>query len=417
MRFLFSLTGFLSLLNETGHVSLDVVGLIPALGEPFDIVNGAWYTIEGDVTNATMSFSSTLPIVGWASTGGKWIVKYRRVGKLTKVGKELKVTEIKTSLEAIGRKLEELRFSEADVSKLTEDLSTVVSISTEGKADILLFDKFLENPDLVKAWKLLQNAPEGIRKGVKSLTTVSKFANEGIALTFKALEDGVSILNKNGDEVGKLIKEGTEEILEISDDFILASTSSKPLDGIKVVSNASDGEKFINVSFIKTADGSLAFVEDVSSYGSDLVKNAIKRRGDLRTVLTGIKATEDAHHIIPVQLLKENDVVKLAVEGGFKFNTAANGIAIEKFIKSTGKGRHGPHPFYTSQITAALTEWAQFAKNNNIYNATEAEKFLTKLIDGDEFYDGIRKIIKDTENLGPPNYKINSINLNLPSFN
>jgi hypothetical protein len=280
-----------------------------------------------------------------------------------------------------------------------------------------LASAFARNEGLVDGWKLLQNAPDGIRKAIKSLTTVSKFADEGIELTFEAIQDGARILNKNGDEVGKLIKEGTEEILEISDDFILASTSSKPLDGIKVVSNASDAEKFINLSFIKTADGSLAFVEDVSSYGSDLVKNTIKKRGDLRTVLTGIKATEDAHHIIPVQLLKENDVVKLAVEGGFKFNTAANGIAIEKFIKSTGKGRHGPHPLYTSQITAALTEWAQFAKNNNIYNAKEAEKFLTKLIDGDEFYDGIRKIIKDTENLTPPNNKINSINLNLPSFN
>src|SRR5690606_32264198 len=101
----------------------------------------------------------------------------------------------------------------------------------------------------------------------------------------------------------------------------------------------------------------LAFVEDVSSYGSDLVKNAIKKRGDLRKILTGIKGTEDAHHIIPVQLLKENDVVKKAVEPCFDFNGVVNGLPIEKFVKATGAGRHGPHPNYTEQIRKFLNDW------------------------------------------------------------
>ena len=93
--------------------------------------------------------------------------------------------------------------------------------------------------------------------------------------------------------------------------------------------------------------------------------------------LAGIKTTEDAHHLIPVQLLKENDVVKKAVEAGFEFNTSANGMAIEKFVKATGQGRHGPHPQFTNHIRQNLNDWASHDPG---YSAQTALGELTDVV-------------------------------------
>jgi hypothetical protein len=46
--------------------------LIPAGGEPCDLINGVLYTFEGDGINASLSFGAAIPIAGWAATGAKW---------------------------------------------------------------------------------------------------------------------------------------------------------------------------------------------------------------------------------------------------------------------------------------------------------------------------------------------------------
>jgi len=55
------------------QTGLDVVGLIPVVGEVADGINGVIYSARGDVVNAGLSFSAMIPVVGWASTGGKFI--------------------------------------------------------------------------------------------------------------------------------------------------------------------------------------------------------------------------------------------------------------------------------------------------------------------------------------------------------
>lgn len=64
-----------NLLKGSGHFFLDVVGMAPVVGEAADIINGVWYTIEGDAVNATLSYAGAVPVVGWFSTAGKWIGK------------------------------------------------------------------------------------------------------------------------------------------------------------------------------------------------------------------------------------------------------------------------------------------------------------------------------------------------------
>lgn len=59
--------------SAVGHFLLDIVGLIPGLGEPADGLNAAWYLSEGNTTDAALSGAGMIPFVGWFSVGGKWI--------------------------------------------------------------------------------------------------------------------------------------------------------------------------------------------------------------------------------------------------------------------------------------------------------------------------------------------------------
>lgn len=68
-------TGDPGWLSSIGHGVLDVAGLVPIIGEPADAANAAWYTAEGDYTNAALSAAAMVPIAGWAATGGKLGIK------------------------------------------------------------------------------------------------------------------------------------------------------------------------------------------------------------------------------------------------------------------------------------------------------------------------------------------------------
>lgn len=61
--------------RETIQLMLDLGGLVPVIGEVCDITNGVIYTIQGDGLNATLSYSSAIPVAGWAAFGAKMGVK------------------------------------------------------------------------------------------------------------------------------------------------------------------------------------------------------------------------------------------------------------------------------------------------------------------------------------------------------
>ncbi|MEU8227944.1 polymorphic toxin-type HINT domain-containing protein, partial [Kribbella sp. NPDC048915] len=56
---------------ELFHLSLDVLGLVPVVGEYFDGMNAGLYASEGDYGNAALSGSSAVPIAGWIPAVGK----------------------------------------------------------------------------------------------------------------------------------------------------------------------------------------------------------------------------------------------------------------------------------------------------------------------------------------------------------
>ena len=68
-------TAFWHVSKEIIHTGFDICGLIPVAGEFCDLTNGVFYLIEGEGVDATMSFASAIPIVGWVSTGAKYANK------------------------------------------------------------------------------------------------------------------------------------------------------------------------------------------------------------------------------------------------------------------------------------------------------------------------------------------------------
>ena len=60
-------------ITDSGHTTLDAVGLLPVVGEIADGLNGLWYLNDGDTLNAGISAAGMLPLIGNAVVGGRVI--------------------------------------------------------------------------------------------------------------------------------------------------------------------------------------------------------------------------------------------------------------------------------------------------------------------------------------------------------
>ena len=111
-------------------------------------------------------------------------------------------------------------------------------------------------------------------------------------------------------------------------------------------------------------------VKLAAKYSDEAVNLALTgaRNGKLRKALGLKPGSGDAHHIIPVQLLKEEEVVKSAVTAGFDFNGAINGIEVMQ--------HHGSHQNYTEAIRTRIKKWME--KNKN-YTPEDAKDFIEEL--------------------------------------
>ncbi|QSB28032.1 AHH domain-containing protein [Flavobacterium sp. CLA17] len=80
--------------KEVVHITLDVFGTVPVVGELADVTNGVLYLIEGDGVNASLSAASAVPVAGWAAVSTKYAIKFRQATTIaTKVKLVWKVTD------------------------------------------------------------------------------------------------------------------------------------------------------------------------------------------------------------------------------------------------------------------------------------------------------------------------------------
>ncbi|MFE2598949.1 DNRLRE domain-containing protein [Streptomyces sp. NPDC059396] len=57
--------------SDIGHATLDVVGLVPVVGEVADVANGVWYLAEGNYVDAALSLTSAIPLAGYGASAVK----------------------------------------------------------------------------------------------------------------------------------------------------------------------------------------------------------------------------------------------------------------------------------------------------------------------------------------------------------
>ncbi|MEO9511542.1 MAG: hypothetical protein ABJN84_02450 [Flavobacteriaceae bacterium] len=155
--------------SAAGHLVLDMAGMAPLVGEGFDFVNGVWYTYEGDIKNATISFASTIPFI--------YATASKNLGKVVNLANGTTVV-VKFSEEATQRLvnvLKQLDLDAAQLKKLSDDLVD------EGFAEAIT-----RNPELVDSWKGIGDAAKRanpdiadagkiLRKDIKSLEAFAKF--------------------------------------------------------------------------------------------------------------------------------------------------------------------------------------------------------------------------------------------------
>ncbi len=75
-------------LGSVIHFGLDVAGGVPALGEPFDLVNCGFYAAEGEQVDAGLSCAAAIPLAGWVATGAKAGKRATTAAKAPALGSE-----------------------------------------------------------------------------------------------------------------------------------------------------------------------------------------------------------------------------------------------------------------------------------------------------------------------------------------
>lgn len=137
-------------LSDIGHVTLDLVGLIPGVGEIADVSNALWFCKEGEWLFAALSLISAIPELGdVVGKGGKvvaWITKYcGKTGELVlKYGpkaarkivqlKDL-VTQFRSNIDKILDKAEESKYFKDYVPQMRKAIDVFTHQDVKEKED------------------------------------------------------------------------------------------------------------------------------------------------------------------------------------------------------------------------------------------------------------------------------------------
>jgi RHS repeat-associated protein len=86
------------------QTSLDLIGTVPALGEPADLSNAIISLLRGNYADATLSVGAAVPVFGWGAVGAKWA---RKTSDVLDVAKDIsKAADAPTSWAADRAKQE-----------------------------------------------------------------------------------------------------------------------------------------------------------------------------------------------------------------------------------------------------------------------------------------------------------------------
>ncbi|WBF54508.1 hypothetical protein HXV90_00825 [Lysinibacillus sp. JK80] len=210
-----------NLLN-TLQTGLDIVGMVPVVGEVADGVNGIIYAARGDKVNAALSFGAMIPVVGNAATAGKWVNKGAKAAKgisenaqkankgllgnvKEKVNKQVSnvKTQIQVKVDEVKQQLRQLRPPEMELAGAGVNVRRIEDTGTVGKNTSSSSPK----PSNSQPPQNGSNKKPDENKGTKNNTARALNSEEAIAVARKKLEqERAELIN------GKYIDPNTNEI-------------------------------------------------------------------------------------------------------------------------------------------------------------------------------------------------------------
>lgn len=103
---------------------------------------------------------------------------------------------------------------------------------------------------------------------------------------------------------------------------------------------------------------SFNYEEAIKLYGqkaADIIKNRSSIAKNAGKHLA--KKYEQAHHLIPIELIQKSELIRKAIEGGFEFNGKINAKWLKQFsskFEHLKDGVHASHPNYTNRVLNKL---------------------------------------------------------------
>ncbi|WP_258073337.1 hypothetical protein [Brevibacillus laterosporus] len=210
--------GFWDSLLDGVQLALDVVGMIPGVGEIADLANAGISLARGDYAGAALSLAACVPFAGWAATGTKFVKKgmnaFETGQKIVKAADKV-IDTTKTAMNAIG----------AVVGKVYTSARNVIANGIDKVANAVKLMKQQMKSTVMAAKKGLQKKIASIKKNVKQgldnlrnkLPGPSKefVTPEGIKVNFKEVKDQAHKIELPKNEVQqnylKVMKEMEEE--------------------------------------------------------------------------------------------------------------------------------------------------------------------------------------------------------------
>ena len=207
--------------KELSHIGLDVLGLIPGIGEAADLTNAALYAKKGEHLMAALSVISMIPAVGDAiGKGGKIGVYLSKFGAKggTRAGTYLGKL-LSKQMPKITKTLNALKSNKL-IGKYVDDMAKAVT-------------KYVDDVGTGVADKILPQVQKAV--GVAPTQTVSK--NKYVALAQQA--QGKTIARQNRQKIAQDLS-GEEELDQVAERSL---TKSEKKEKEKVVKGMKKSKK------------------------------------------------------------------------------------------------------------------------------------------------------------------------------
>ena len=141
------------------------------------------------------------------------------------------------------------------------------------------------------------------------------------------------------------------------------------------------------------------YEELVNSYGKKAA-DAIKNKSSLKSNMGAKPSSKpgyhdyEAHHLIPVEAIKQSQLLRDVIEEGFEFNSKKNGKWVRRYsskkriwetdelrgkIRASPEGIHASHDVYSDAIIVKLNKVYREAKKSNTYDKVKAKELVENL--------------------------------------